>query len=59
MVAPVLWIEVDLNKIAHNIKSIESYLGSKTRLVIEVQADGFGHGSIPVVKLLRGRLNIY
>ncbi len=41
------WVEVDLEAISNNIKSIKSFIG-KTRLMAVVKGDAYGHGLVPV-----------
>jgi alanine racemase len=41
------WVEVDLEAISNNIKSIKSLIG-KTKLMAVVKGDAYGHGIVPV-----------
>lgn len=49
MIRPV-WVEVDLSKIKHNVKSIKAMLSSGTEFMAVVKANGYGHGSLEVAK---------
>ena len=42
------WAEVDLDAIAHNVRSIKNYVGSKVELIAVVKANAYGHGAVPV-----------
>ncbi|QNK60497.1 alanine racemase [Paenibacillus sp. PAMC21692] len=45
------WAEICLASISNNIKSIKSYIGSETKMMAVVKADGYGHGAVEVGKL--------
>lgn len=38
------WAEIDLDKVAHNVREIKRHLNKKTLLIAVVKADGYGHG---------------
>ncbi len=42
------WAEVALSSISNNIKSIKRYIGSNTKLMAVVKADGYGHGAVEI-----------
>ncbi len=44
------WIEIDLNKLAHNIRQIKSILSPNTELMTVVKADAYGHGAVEVAQ---------
>ena len=44
------WIEIDLDALAHNVKSIKSFLNPATKLMAVVKADAYGHGAITVAQ---------
>jgi alanine racemase len=46
------WAEVNLNHLEHNFKEVESILNPKTKILVTVKADAYGHGLIPVAKRL-------
>ncbi|TAM38093.1 alanine racemase [bacterium] len=46
------WAEVNLDNLEHNFKKIKSLLRPKTRILVTVKADAYGHGLIPVSKRL-------
>lgn len=45
------WIEVDLNKLAHNFRLIRQALPAEVKLLAVVKADAYGHGLVPVGRL--------
>lgn len=47
------WAEINLDNIELNYRSMRARLGESTRFLGVVKADGYGHGSIPVAKLLQ------
>jgi len=44
------WAEIDLDHIAHNIRSIRQILPEGTQLAAVVKANAYGHGAIPVAR---------
>ncbi len=46
------WAEIDLDAIAHNLKSIKKLTGSKTKLMCVVKADAYGHSFFQVAQTL-------
>ena len=44
------WIEIDLNKLADNIRQIKSILSPNTELMAVVKADAYGHGAVKVAQ---------
>jgi len=48
------WAEVDLNNLADNLRKVSAGLSPKTRVLVTVKADAYGHGLIPVSKKLSG-----
>ena len=38
------WVEIDLNALAHNVRTIKSLLSPQTALMAVVKADAYGHG---------------
>lgn len=43
MINPTSWIDIDLDAISENIKTIKKYLGT-ARLLAVVKANAYGHG---------------
>lgn len=42
------WIEVNLDHIAWNVMAVRKMVGSDTRILAVVKADGYGHGALEV-----------
>ena len=41
-------VEVDLDRIAFNVRQIKAMAGPGTQVAAVVKADGYGHGAVPV-----------
>ena len=48
-----VWAEINLSNLDYNIKNIKAKLGSGTKIIGIVKADGYGHGSVKVAEVLR------
>lgn len=46
------WAEVNLGNLAYNFRQIKKLLHAKTKVMVCVKADAYGHGLIPVAKKL-------
>ncbi|PIQ84911.1 MAG: alanine racemase, partial [Candidatus Omnitrophica bacterium CG11_big_fil_rev_8_21_14_0_20_43_6] len=46
------WAEVNLDHLAHNFKEARSLLSPKTKILVTVKADAYGHGLVEVAKRL-------
>ncbi|MBU0710026.1 MAG: alanine racemase [Candidatus Omnitrophica bacterium] len=54
------WAEIDLESLAHNYKQIKKLLKPKTKVMVTIKADAYGHGLIPVAKkLLRCKVDYF
>ena len=47
------WAEVNLNNLEYNFRQIKRLVSPKTKILVTVKADAYGHGLIPVAKRLR------
>ncbi len=47
-----VWAEIDLDAIAFNIESIQKKIQENTQIIAVIKADGYGHGAVPIAKLL-------
>lgn len=52
MIKDRTWVQVDLNNIIHNLREIRSVLPASTGVMGVVKADGYGHGSVEVGRIL-------
>ncbi len=46
------WAEIDLDAIAHNVKSIKKLVGEKTKILCVVKANAYGHGFFETAKTM-------
>ncbi len=44
----LIWAEVDLGAVAHNLKEIRRRVGRGVKILCAVKADGYGHGAVAV-----------
>jgi alanine racemase len=42
----LIWAEVDLNAIAHNVRELRRVVDPQARLMLAVKANGYGHGAV-------------
>lgn len=49
-----VWAEIDLDAVAFNMESIKQRISSDTKIIAVIKADGYGHGAVPIAKLLEG-----
>jgi len=50
---PRLWAEIDLDAIVHNYNVIRSRIGTGVRLMAMVKSNAYGHGAVPVARVLQ------
>lgn len=48
-----MWVEIDLDRLAHNIKEIKSIINSDTEYISVVKADAYGHGAVEIARTCR------
>ena len=46
------WAEIDLDAIAHNVKSIKKFVGKNTKILCVVKANAYGHGFFETAKTI-------
>lgn len=44
------WVEVDLKALAHNVRTLKSFISPQTQLMAVVKADAYGHGATTVAQ---------
>lgn len=54
-----VWAEIDLDAIAFNIESIQKKIQENTQIIAVIKADGYGHGAVPIAKLLEHSSRIW
>lgn len=47
------WVEVNLSNLDYNIKNIRAKVGESADIIGVIKADGYGHGSVEVARVLR------
>lgn len=50
MDSPIIWAEIDLKAIAHNVRELRRITAPKARLMAVVKANAYGHGIIEVAR---------
>ncbi|MFO7709188.1 MAG: alanine racemase [Desulfobacterales bacterium] len=50
MESHLIWAEIDLNAIAHNVAELRRLARPAARLMAVVKADGYGHGAVEVAR---------
>lgn len=46
------WMEVDLDRLAHNVKEVRNAIGPERKLIAVAKADGYGHGLLEVAPVM-------
>ncbi len=46
------WLEIDLGAVVHNFHQIQRRVGGHTTTMAVVKADAYGHGAVPVARVL-------
>ena len=47
---PLIWAEVDLSAIAHNVRELRRLTRPQARVMAVVKANGYGHGAVAVAR---------
>lgn len=47
-----VWLEINLDAIAHNVKKIRQIVGKNTQIIAVVKANAYGHGAVEVSETL-------
>jgi len=50
---PDKWIEINLDAIEKNLRTVKSLLAEETRLIAVIKANAYGHGAVETAQLLR------
>ena len=53
------WAEVDLDAVLHNFTAARNRLPEHMKLLVTVKANGYGHGAIPIAKLLEDKADYF
>jgi len=49
---PDKWVEINLDAVEKNLRTVRSLLADKTRLIAVIKADAYGHGAVATAQLL-------
>lgn len=49
----LVWLEIDLDNLAQNIRVVREWVSPRAKLMMVVKADGYGRGAIPVAMVAR------
>jgi len=47
-----VWLEIDLDAIAHNVRMIRKIVGKSVQIIAIVKANAYGHGAVEVSKIV-------
>jgi alanine racemase len=47
------WVEINLDAVEKNLRTVQSLLADKTRLIAVIKANAYGHGAVVTAQLLR------
>ena len=53
------WAEVDLDAVLHNFMAARNHLPENMKLLVTVKANGYGHGAVPITKLLEDKADYF
>ena len=53
------WAEVDLDAVLHNFMAARNHLPENMKLLVTVKANGYGHGAVPIAKLLEDQADYF
>ena len=53
------WAEVDLDAVLHNFMAARNHLSENMKLLVTVKANGYGHGAVPITKLLEDKADYF
>ena len=48
-----VWVEINLDNLAHNIKEIKKHISPKTEIMAVIKADAYGHRALGIIDTLR------
>lgn len=54
-----VWAEIDLDAIVTNIKKTRELIPANTGIMAIIKADGYGHGAVPIAKVLDDFVDAY
>lgn len=54
-----VWAEVDLDAIVENVNTIRNNINDETQIICVIKTDGYGHGAIPIAKMLEKEAGVW
>lgn len=52
MLNRAVWVEINLDNLAHNIKEVRRVTNTKAKVTAVIKADGYGHGAVAIAQTL-------
>lgn len=47
-----IYAKIDLDAVAHNFAAMRGNIAPETKMIAVIKADGYGHGAVPIAKLI-------
>lgn len=54
-----VWAEIDMDAISFNLESIKKNISDNTKIIAVIKTDGYGHGAVPIAKLLEAEDKVW
>lgn len=54
-----VYAEIDLEAILHNMEAMHEIISADTKMMAVVKADGYGHGAVPIAKVIENLPYLY
>ena len=54
-----IYAEINLDNICDNINEVRKKVGRNTKIMAIIKADGYGHGAVPIAKVLNSSVDSY
>lgn len=54
-----IYADIDLSAVEHNMDSMADMISEHTKMIGVIKTDGYGHGSVPIAKLLERKEYLY
>lgn len=53
------WAEIDLDALHFNIESIKKNIGKRTKIIVVIKTDGYGHGASQIARVLEDEEQVW
>ena len=47
-----VYAQIDLDAIKYNLEQLSDHVGNKTKIMAVIKSDGYGHGAVPIAKMI-------